>query len=165
VLGDEFLVDGYRVADSCIVMLASAREVAESDAWLKCGVCVLYRDTDQKWIFRGGGHEKLACDSTLAAALASFTRPHAPHSYLVSRALLSAPRPGVHGAHAVLAALAGPWLHRSKAEGDRWAYAGNGERVVPGAALALLSEQWHELQGEASFEETLVFMHTSSLVD
>lgn len=163
-LGDEFLVDGYRAVDDCIVMLTTVHEVAEAAAWLKCGVCVLYRDIDQNWIVRGGGGQ-LTSNQGLAEALVGFVRSHAPHSYLVLRAVLSSSGTEGLGAHSVLAALTGPWLYRSKAEGDRWAYAGNGDRMDPKSALGLLSEQWPALQGGASFDGTPVLIHTSSFDD
>jgi hypothetical protein len=163
-LGSEFLIEGYFGADGCIVLMAGAPDVAELKAWHRCGVAVLYHGAGNTWVFQGRRHERFSCDLGLHAALVEYARRHEPHAYLVAQALLGVPTGGAHGVAAMLGDQIARWIHRSKAEGDRWAYTRAGDRVDTREAVRLLQAMPQQALQTSLQADDLVLLHTSGLL-
>jgi hypothetical protein len=169
-LGHEFLIDGYRLPDTVVVVL-QGHDVGQEASFLRAGVSVVVQGAGNGWILRTSEGEEIHSSFGFFDVLKQYSERSALHAYVTTAQLVTHLREVPDRSDGFGGSAFANLVLRSKAKGDRYAMKYDGS--------------WHDIDtffenkkskpdgaiiGDASIDfssmpliDIPAFLHTSSL--
>jgi glycosyltransferase involved in cell wall biosynthesis len=119
-LGHEFLIDGYRLPDTVVVVLQGP-DVEQESSFLLAGVPVVVRGAGNDWILRTSEGDEIQSSSGFFAVLKQYSEQSALHAYVTTSQLVNNVREPRDHSDGFAGKEFSNLVLRSKAKGDRYA--------------------------------------------
>ncbi|MGF6702951.1 glycosyltransferase involved in cell wall biosynthesis [Paraburkholderia sp. MM5496-R1] len=119
-LGHEFLIDGYRLPDTVVVVLQGS-EVEQESSFLLAGVSVVVQGAGNDWIVKTSEGDEIQSSSGFFDVLKQYSERSALHAYVTTSQLVSNLREAPDRTDGFGGKEFSNLVLRSKAKGDRYA--------------------------------------------